>query len=471
MSGIQQGLLAAYKVDQGVSVEVDVTGVQASGSPGAVTVNIVNPEVLPAGTVLLFDRPTVGTAIPAGWSVFSDVGGDLNNFAIVGTSGATTRVAAVAGTISITPQTYTTDSQNAHVPANYYPSSGGGPTSSPSAPNIASAGSHTHNVTLAPSPLNSTAFPNPIHSDVRNKQGMRVPLIKTTTDTYSIPAGAIVFSGSSSIFSGFSRKLWPTFNPSAPQPSAAGVYTIAPSVNATIPFPENCLPFISPRGPAIQGASGGAHSHTGLPRTIGLIPGATRPLGGEAGAHIHPIGSFPIARNGGLGIGVWNQFTHLLPCIAASNQAVTSGMIVMFDGSTVPSGWNLCDGTNGTPNLVNSLIGYHNANTNSNEIIGAPAVGGANPAAASQPGWPTTPGPSSTVVNLGLGFEIVATANPHGHNNLLPRTSPVPVTATHITISTPHSHGRVSQQPGAMTMTMPIIPLPENLAIKFIQKA
>jgi hypothetical protein len=32
------------------------------------------------------------------------------------------------------------------------------------------------------------------------------------------------------------------------------------------------------------------------------------------------------------------------------------GGIIMWSGSTVPSGWALCDGTNGTPNLVNRFI-------------------------------------------------------------------------------------------------------------------
>lgn len=32
--------------------------------------------------------------------------------------------------------------------------------------------------------------------------------------------------------------------------------------------------------------------------------------------------------------------------------AVPSGTIVMFYGMTIPAGWNLCDGTNGTPNMI-----------------------------------------------------------------------------------------------------------------------
>lgn len=36
--------------------------------------------------------------------------------------------------------------------------------------------------------------------------------------------------------------------------------------------------------------------------------------------------------------------------------AVPSGIIIMWSGSTVPSGWYLCDGNNGTPNLLNKFV-------------------------------------------------------------------------------------------------------------------
>lgn len=33
-----------------------------------------------------------------------------------------------------------------------------------------------------------------------------------------------------------------------------------------------------------------------------------------------------------------------------------SGMIIAFKGSSIPSGWALCDGANGTPNLIGKFI-------------------------------------------------------------------------------------------------------------------
>ena len=32
------------------------------------------------------------------------------------------------------------------------------------------------------------------------------------------------------------------------------------------------------------------------------------------------------------------------------------GMIIAFKGSSIPSGWALCDGANGTPNLIGKFI-------------------------------------------------------------------------------------------------------------------
>lgn len=33
-----------------------------------------------------------------------------------------------------------------------------------------------------------------------------------------------------------------------------------------------------------------------------------------------------------------------------------SGTILLLSGSTVPSGWAICDGANGTPNLINKFV-------------------------------------------------------------------------------------------------------------------
>lgn len=55
-----------------------------------------------------------------------------------------------------------------------------------------------------------------------------------------------------------------------------------------------------------------------------------------------------------------NTFPNLnAPVTATPNQlnnAIPSGFIGMWSGATVPTGWFLCDGTNGTPNLQDRFI-------------------------------------------------------------------------------------------------------------------
>ena len=41
---------------------------------------------------------------------------------------------------------------------------------------------------------------------------------------------------------------------------------------------------------------------------------------------------------------------------SAINTPIPSGIIVMWSGVTTPSGWNLCDGTNSTPDLRNRFV-------------------------------------------------------------------------------------------------------------------
>jgi microcystin-dependent protein len=48
--------------------------------------------------------------------------------------------------------------------------------------------------------------------------------------------------------------------------------------------------------------------------------------------------------------------TQLATCAFVLANGVPSGMIAMWSGVSVPSGWYLCDGTNGTPNLTDRFV-------------------------------------------------------------------------------------------------------------------
>lgn len=55
---------------------------------------------------------------------------------------------------------------------------------------------------------------------------------------------------------------------------------------------------------------------------------------------------------------------------------VPSGAIMWFNRSTAPSGWVVCDGTNGTPNLIGKYALGANSGIGSNVPAGLPAFDG-----------------------------------------------------------------------------------------------
>jgi hypothetical protein len=67
---------------------------------------------------------------------------------------------------------------------------------------------------------------------------------------------------------------------------------------------------------------------------------------------------FVIQTAAGASIQTLDNLYPILQNAPASAPAVPSGGIILWSGSTgsVPSGWYLCDGTNGTPDLRNSFI-------------------------------------------------------------------------------------------------------------------
>ena len=62
----------------------------------------------------------------------------------------------------------------------------------------------------------------------------------------------------------------------------------------------------------------------------------------------------------------------------AVNTAMPTGGIIMWSGTiaTIPAGWALCDGTNGTPNLTGKFIVHADSDSSGTYAVGA--TGGAN---------------------------------------------------------------------------------------------
>ena len=146
----------------------------------------------------------------------------------------------------------------------------------------------------------------------------------------------------------------------------------------------------------------------------------------------------------------------------------------MFSESTVPPGWLLCDGTNGTPDMVGYFLGYNNGLSTSNQIVGNNAIGGVNSPLDNSPigpGWPTVAAPVGgpiTQLPMALG---IGGSNPHTHVGTAIRTSPTKTVHHDALMQAPHTHSIARFNPLGLRAIMPTGFEPPNITLIFIQKA
>ena len=469
-------------VQGGITVTVSRVSATASVRPVTVTANatvttgrvsatasvrpVADVEVggeLPDGTILFFDRPSSATAIPTGFSLYTEFsGGNVNNYLIKGGTSAS-RVTGTSAPVTFTaPGVITTPTDGAHAGspnfANRAIFTSPPSTTSFTIRNATTAGGHTHTVALS----GSATYP-----EAAEHVGIKLPLIRPNAAGARIPQNAIVFrSGSNTAFTGFTKKTWGTT-------VTAGIYTInanpAPTaINAEILNPSN----IGPQFGRTVSTAPGSHNHGLSPYSnITFIssnpPGApfntffSEGISGAPTAHNHG-GSANLAQ-----LGAYLQYKCLMPCVANSEQSVVSEMIVMYTGPSVPSGWKLCDGTNSTPNMVNFLLGFENSRTTSpflpqDATVFTNTIGGsANPVNTGNP--PTQF--SQTAVTVTLNDDSWT----HSHAGTPSGPSPSPqVSAAHASKSVPHSHPGMIYPAG--TFNMPTSYIPRNLTVMFIQK-
>ena len=425
----------------GAGVSTAVTGVAASGGVGSVQAGQF--FAIPEGAIFLFDRSSEGTAIPSGFSLYTEENGEsVTGFLIKGGS-AVSRDTGTSAEINISypGETVTTGPAGSHgfgvanIPNGSLGAQFSSSPSNTTANYDADAGAHTHTLSIT----GSGVIPNTYPASATT-QGTSVPLIRASAGRDTIPANAIVFGTSSGGFSGFSSKTW----------SVNGVYSIAASVNVNNPAPTNLSPAIT-----VGTSSNGAHNHfRTVPNGIYVpAPSTPYPTADQiAGNHTHPGGSVGF-------LGVWKQFKHLLPFVSTGTSQVQSGMIVMFNGVTVPVGWKLCDGTNGTPDMVGYFLGF-NSGSSGNTLIGRDVVGSSGPTA-------TTPAPPpSAYGSTSVPVTIAPSPWSHDHSRFrsVERRQPSPA-IYHGSGSVSHTHTSPS-----ITFTMPNAYMPRNLTLIFIQK-
>jgi len=134
--------------------------------------------------------------------------------------------------------------------------------------------------------------------------------------------------------------------------------------------------------------------------------------------------------------------TQLATTAFVLSNGVPSGAILMWSGTilTIPSGWYLCDGTNGTPNLTNRFIIGADADDGGvakTSVTGSATLSGGSKDAIvvshthTATSSVTDPGHRHSLHTSGSGY------NPGGYSNASPSTSDNTGTATTgITVAT-----------------------------------
>lgn len=122
-----------------------------------------------------------------------------------------------------------------------------------------------------------------------------------------------------------------------------------------------------------------------------------------------------------------------IPTGGGASSSIPSGGIIIWSGAAdaVPDGWALCDGTNGTPNLLGRFV------LGSNAVHGVGEIGGEEKVTLTVDQMPShnhdysrssstvevtkTPGTNTTVRSLLRdSFKTESTGNSNPHNNMPP---------------------------------------------------
>ena len=420
---------------------------------------------LPPDSVIFFERSSESDPIPSDFTIFEEA----NNKLFFGTTN--------------TAENGTLESVNGSIANQGFVTSGGGPHSA-TTPTLKNGAIYPGPPGPAPTVpvasltvyqgLNSghthvTAVTTvPVPSEIKPPGRYLVPITNSSTVS-KIPQNAIIFSSSSS--PGFQRKTFDTIT--------SGLY-VGTTKNSRSKTGENI-------SMSINLNPSGAHTHpspasgtvpystapTGRPGSL-TLPRITAPATDSPNAtHTHPTSSLS-------DIKVFQPFKHLLPFIATSTKTVKSGMIVMFKGSSIPSGWKICDGTNGTPNMNGFFLGYDN-NENGHDIVKSgrrlgyqsdvyPLTPSSSPTHLDNPTYYRMEHPDSSFTPL-----IAFTTSPwvHGHETNTGAIFQVNHPNNyHTPFSVPHSHGasRGTTTPPNPWLRLPFTFVPERIKIVFIQK-
>lgn len=252
---------------------------------------------IPQGLIV----PLASSTIPSGWSAFSDADTRM----IVG-AGSTYAAGATGGNTSISGYTSATGSAGNHNHRGGDSCHNGGGTTGYAGNN--SEGGHTHSVTV--STVNNCID---VYKDFR--------LIKADTGSMTkLPANAILLGAS----------------------SLSDIDNIETSTDRLL------------RANSTYGSTGGSGNHSGTSGTstsagthghtdggYNNTCGTSKSSGNTQGAHTHSFTSAVTLDTKRIYLSMWTK--------ASEEFDLQDQGIAMWESATPPDGWNICDGTNGTP--------------------------------------------------------------------------------------------------------------------------
>ena len=149
---------------------------------------------------------------------------------------------------------------------------------------------------------------------------------------------------------------------------------------------------------------------------------------------------FVIQTSAGVTIQTLDNIYPILQSATASGATIPSGLISIWSGSTgsIPSGWLICDGTNGTPDLRSSFI----IGAGSTYSVGQTG-GSADAIVVSHTHTVTDPGHKHNIASTGSG--AIANDSPSGNTGA--NTTTTDTATTGITIQTAGTSGTGANLP------------------------
>lgn len=271
--------------------------------------------VIPMNSIIMYDGSDPGLS---NWSRYTTA----DTYYVKGTatqgSIGTTSTASASGTVTVTLTTNGSHTGTTNI--SYATGPFGGSTL---VGQNNTAGSHTHS-------FSSSSISNSLRP-----YNTAVTLLRATSDQTTFPANTIHISPTNA--GGWTQRVATTANRYI---LGGNGVTNGNQVTATI---------------SGTSTTSGTHSHTSNARGTG---GQSNPpqgfykLGASQGSHTHTA-SVPLsitAINAKL-LKLWNT---------AATSIVTTDLVLMFVGtlSALPTGWYLCDGSNGTINMTSYFLGY-----------------------------------------------------------------------------------------------------------------